>query len=239
MDNMELGSKKFMILLLVICVAFLVIIIKAFEFLPENKSVKVINENGINLPADETDTNQENTDENSLKTSSNMPIKINYSDEAPEIDDGAGAGVNRGGNVINSNLQTPKTESIPEGLEEIKEVDKTSSAIQVDTFETVMAKAYQLKQSKQYVQAIEEFNKVQNISKNPEEVAKSYEEIATIYAIVKRYGTALSFAQKAYNTYPSTSREMLLARLYYKTGDIDKSTKRINNVLQRDFASDR
>ena len=56
---------------------------------------------------------------------------------------------------------------------------------------------------------------------------------------MKRYGTALSYAQKAYNTYPTSSREMLLARLYYKTGDLDKATKRMNNVLQRDFASDR
>ena len=38
---------------------------------------------------------------------------------------------------------------------------------------------------------------------------------------------------------PTTSREILLARIYYKTGDIVKATQRINNVLQRDFAADR
>jgi hypothetical protein len=63
--------------------------------------------------------------------------------------------------------------------------------------------------------------------------------MADVYGIVKRYGTALSYAQRAYNAAPTTSREMLIARLYYKTGEIDKATKRVNNILQRDFSNDR
>ena len=58
-------------------------------------------------------------------------------------------------------------------------------------------------------------------------------------AIVKKYGSAMSYAQKAYNLSPSTNRELLLARLYYKTGDVDKATKRVNNILQRDFSIDK
>ena len=50
------------------------------------------------------------------------------------------------------------------------------------------------------------------------------------------YGSALSAAQRAYNLAPSSHREVLLARLYYKTGDIDKATSRVNNVLRRDFS---
>ena len=95
------------------------------------------------------------------------------------------------------------------------------------------------KSEKQYVKALEELQKIPSITKDVNLIAKSYEETASIYAIVKRYGTALSYAQRAYNMSPSSSREMLLARLYYKTGDIDKATKRINNVLQRDFSDDR
>ena len=99
--------------------------------------------------------------------------------------------------------------------------------------------AEKLKKDKQYVKAIEEYQKISTVTNDTNTVAKSYEEIATIYAIVKRYGTALSYAQKAYNMSPSSSREMLLARLYYKTGDMDKARRRVNNILQRDFSADR
>ena len=105
--------------------------------------------------------------------------------------------------------------------------------------EKVFATAYKLRSEKQFVKALEEYKKIPELTSDSNLVARSYEETATIYAIVKRYGTALSYAQKAYNMSPSSSREMLLARIYYKTGEIDKATTRINNVLKRDFAADR
>ena len=59
--------------------------------------------------------------------------------------------------------------------------------------------------------------------------------MAIVYAISKRYGSAISAAQRAYNIAPTSNREMLLARLYYKTGDTERATAKANNVLRRDF----
>lgn len=91
-----------------------------------------------------------------------------------------------------------------------------------------------------FSRAIEEYKNL--ISETDENTIKAqcFEEIARIYAIQKRYGSALSAAQRAYNLSPSTTGEVLLARLYYKTGDVEKATKRINNILRREFlANDR
>lgn len=72
-----------------------------------------------------------------------------------------------------------------------------------------------------------------------DEKADLYEAASTSYGMAKRYGTALAYAQKAYNMSPSTNREVLLARLYYKTGDYSKANDRMNNVMRRDFIADR
>ena len=152
--------------------------------------------------------------------------------------------------------ETPKEEKVAEPLENITDLPSDavetnsdgSGAVQAEkkvelTPEEKAEKAFltaqKYKRDRQFVKALQEYQKIPAITNDTSMVARSYEEIATIYAIVKKYGTALSYAQKAYNMSPSSSREMLLARLYYKTGDIDKATRRINNVLQRDFSSDR
>ena len=84
-----------------------------------------------------------------------------------------------------------------------------------------------------------EYLKVPSLTDDKSSIATSYEGIASIYAARHKYGSALSYATRAYNMSPSSSRELLLARLYYKTGDMEKATRRINNILHRDFSDDR
>ena len=72
-----------------------------------------------------------------------------------------------------------------------------------------------------------------------EDIAESYYEQAINYAKARRYGTALAYAQKSYNMNPTTEGEVLLARLYYKTGDYNKANDRMNNILKRDFSADK
>ena len=118
------------------------------------------------------------------------------------------------------------------------EENKPTSLTKAQETELMFLDAQKLKDEKQYVKALEEYKSIlgKNIDSNTN--ARCYEEMAGIYSIVKRYGTALSYAQKAYSIAPSSNRELLIARLYYKTGDIDKATKKINNILQRDFSVD-
>ena len=232
----ESNSKKFLIILLLICVVFLVVIIKAFEYIPVSDDDAVISRNNIeniNKPAQNSEdtASDESTEENAEKKS----LDVNLT---PDI-------------VEKTKTETAKEDKVVEPLENITDLpSETVSANSSDVTKPVeltpeekaekaFIKAQKYRKDRQFVKALEEYQQIPTITNDTVTVAHSYEEIATIYAIVKRYGTALSYAQKAYNMSPSSSREMLLARLYYKTGDIDKATRRINNVLQRDFSSDR
>lgn len=128
-------------------------------------------------------------------------------------------------------------ENLPEEVSEAN--GESEQHVEEVTPESLMDKASALRRDRDYVKAIEMYKKAAELSGDSAIQAKCYEEMAMLYGMVKRYGTALAYAQKAYNLFPSTSRELLLARLYYKTGDIDKATRRVNNILQRDFTVDR
>ena len=128
-------------------------------------------------------------------------------------------------------------ENLPEEVSEAN--GESEQHVEEVTPESLMDKASALRRDRDYVKAIEMYKKAAELSGDSAIQAKCYEEMAMLYGMVKRYGTALAYAQKAYNLSPSTSRELLLARLYYKTGDIDKATRRVNNILQRDFTVDR
>ena len=230
----ESNSKKFLIMLLLICVVFLVVIIKAFEYIPVTDNDALItrsNVENINKPAQNSDEEQnENTDNTEKKA-----LDINLTPDFVEKPKSENLKENKDIEPLENISDLPKDEVEENSSNEIKTVELTPE----EKAEKVFITAQKYRKDRQFVKALEEYQKIPTITNDTATVARSYEEIATIYAIVKRYGTALSFAQKAYNMSPSSSREMLLARLYYKTGDIDKATRRINNVLQRDFSSDR
>ena len=233
------NSKKFLILLVVICVVFFIVVAKAFEYLPDseaNKSmVKHADIDEINRPRKQV---QENTEEQLEQNSKEegLNVTLNVRDEAPELDEPV------------TKIETPQ--KMPEPTEALEPISDSGEPVAIEQnsqttltpeeqTELSFASAKKYKEQKQYVKALEEYKKILASSTDTNTRARCYEEIANVYAIVKRYGSALSYAQKAYNLAPSSSREVLLARLYYKTGDIDKATTRINNVLQRDFSSDR
>ena len=233
--NISSNSKKFLILLLVICLVFFVAVIKAFEYLPtsDKEVLKRASIDEINKPAQETSDkeNEVQKDEDNVGEETKSDAKT----------------------ILVDDSKPAEAKSVEEGIEPLENIDSEDNSVASKSEETskpveltpqekadkIFATAQKFRDDKQYVKALEEYQKIPSVTSNTKTIARSYEEIATIYAIVKRYGTALAYAQKAYNTSPSSSREMLLARLYYKTGDIEKATRRVNNVLQRDFSADR
>lgn len=231
----EQNSKKFLVMLLLICVIFFVIIIKAFEYIPVADDDAIASRNNVeklNKPAENSDEQTDNIEEKNEKKTLNINLTPDFVEKADKKADANSE--QKPVEQLESISELP-SEAVSSNAQEEKVVELTPEEKAEKAFYT----AQKYKQEKQYVKALEEYQKIPTITSDNQTVARSYEEIATIYAIVKRYGTALSFAQKAYNLSPSSSREMLLARLYYKTGDIDKATRRINNVLQRDFSSDK
>ena len=124
--------------------------------------------------------------------------------------------------------------------ETIDERESESRAIQENAREPIeKVRSIKSGTSGDYLRAAADYIAEAELTQDSNSKAQNYAEAAKAYASLKRYGTALSYAQKAYNLYPTTEREVLLARLYYKTGEYDKANIRMNNVMKRDFSLDR
>lgn len=216
MDKFDVRSAKMLSIIGVILIGFVIAIANAYKYLPSETSEIPDVDTEISQPVNNSEDNYNNETE-----------------EEEEEDRPA-----------EENTRETKSYSEPEtvsynNLTPLDNVDNDNySADSEKTYESIIANAKQFKEEKQLVKAISEYQQAVNLAENSKQKAECYEEIATIYAISKKYGTALSFAQKAYNLSPSTPREILLARLYFKTGSTDKASDRINNVLRRDFNQD-
>lgn len=221
MNNFELKSTKFLLIIAGICTLFAVVVMHAYQYLPQEPTKYYSQENTVQKSSPETPEN-------------NIPEQdfINSSQEK---------------NIELEQLEREREKAYLRRLEQEREIERNKNKEKIrEQFnneesysqDDLIKKAERLKNKSNYSEAIKYYQEASNTA-NEKEKAFCYEQIATIHAIQKHYGTALSFAQKAYNTYPNTQREILLARLYYKTGNIDKATNRINNILKRDFEQDR
>ena len=137
---------------------------------------------------------------------------------------------------INQEEVVEESSSEPEIIDDIPQQNISEEPEAENDYQKFFNLAQEKMSNKDYFRAIENYEKALNLTSDIQEKAVCNENIAVAYATLRRYGTALSYAQKAYNSVPTSNREVLLARLYYKTGNIDKATNRINNVLQRDFS---
>jgi tetratricopeptide (TPR) repeat protein len=214
MEKFDMKSARLVSILIFICLIFTIVVWHAYKYLPSEDMQAKNQENEVVLPTEENNSQSEEketeVDENS---SENVKADLNKD----KVD------------------QPDEAKQEAKALEPLEPIDGNDSVQEVETPESVMQLAIQHKNEKQYTKAIMEFKKAASMYDKNDQRATCYAEISDIYAISKRYGTALSYAQQAYNMSPSTNRELMLARLYYKTGDIDKATRRVNNILQRDF----
>lgn len=232
-NNLDINSKKFLIILVVMMLAFVLLIIKAFDIMGkanEDPLRPQVNMSEVGeLGGDNQTTDGQQNENNTANTNTDVEHHVSFVEEEQQKE--------------SQPAETTNNQTITEPLAPINENNnveesKPISLTKAQETELMFLDAQKLKDEKQYVKALEEYKSIleKNIDSNTN--ARCYEEMAGIYSIVKRYGTALSYAQKAYSIAPSSNRELLIARLYYKTGDIDKATKKINNILQRDFSVD-
>lgn len=230
MNNFDLSSKKYTIILFVIMIAFALMIIKAFDYLPEES-------NDVNSP----DMNQAlNLQNRQFKQKIQEKQSVDEEEETETVKKELNIDLQSSIDIpeeIDKPAQLP-SENI-ENIAKIEPLEEPSPKISTEQqLELRFFAAQKYCEEKQYVKALEEYKQIAESESSVHVQARCYEEMANIYGIVKRYGTALSYAQRAYNMEPTTNREMLLSRLYYKTGDLDKATKRMNNVLKREFSED-
>lgn len=226
MNKFDIQSAKFVSIIIGICFIFIMVIWNAFNYLPPKEDNNMATNQEINLPTDE---------EEKANTQNDEEVQNDEDDESVEVKADT--------QIRNFDSQKKAKEVELEPLEPV--YDNTSdrnvpsnSDIQnnENPLDTALNNAKNYSKEHKYASAISEYQKAISLTNDNSVKAQCYENIAKIYATSKCYGSALSAAQKAFNTEPSTSREVLLARLYYKTGDVDKATNRINNVLKRDFS---
>ena len=231
-NNLDINSKKFLIILVVMMLAFVLLIIKAFDIMGkanEDPLRPQVNMSEVGELGDVNQATDGQQNENNTAMNTDVEHHVSFVEEEQQKE-------SQPANTTNNQTITEPLAPINENNN--VEESKPTSLTKAQETELMFLDAQKLKDEKQYVKALEEYKSIleKNIDSNTN--ARCYEEMAGIYSIVKRYGTALSYAQKAYSIAPSSNRELLIARLYYKTGDIDKATKKINNILQRDFSVD-
>ena len=229
---MDSSSKKYILLLTLICIVFAIFTFKAFDYLPDKSvdSSTNINVKPKKIVSINTKENTSDDDENKEKIDEND----NQQDKSGHIDFT---------NKDNTNsIQAKQLEEIstPKGVEEelvASETNKVSSNSLSPDEQAIkfITNGRNYKLNSENDKAILEFEKAIDITDNKELLAMGYENLAEIYAGQRRFGKALTYADKAYTYSPSTNREMLIARIYYISGDRDNATNRLNALLKRGF----
>ena len=236
-NNFDFNSKKYMILLVIVCSLFAILIIKAFDYLPdknvyisENEKNQLIGSNlSQNIKADENSA--DNNSENKDKAAPAQKSGVLYKNEA---------------------LSEFTADEKPDDKIQFEEIDAPKSVIQEET----PAKAQNnlsgeltpdesalksIISAKKYVSAgdntnaLAEYMKAIELTKDPDILAESYDGLAELYAKNKKFGTSLTFATKAYKAAPTAQREFQIAKLYYAAGKTEEAVTRLNNLLKRNI----
>ena len=238
MNKFNLESAKFVSIIIGICLIFVMVVWHAFGYLPNKSS-------NNQLPQEEVVASEEqNLEEESERaeqieelSEDDEAYKERIAAEEARLQEEA-----RAREIQHQRAREAEEVRNVEPLESIsddeinnQETIKADNKFEEQDLSAMLNKAQEYVGGEKYALAISECQKALNIAPSAEEKALCLEKMAEIYAIQKRYGSAMSAAQKAFNAAPNTRREVLLARLYYKTGDVNRANARMSNVLKRDF----
>lgn len=210
MENFDLNKMKSIGILLLICMVFALVVGNAYNYLPENNPKTNINQEQIADDSAQDSEEKENSNEQEVSQSKS---ENEISSDNVKV------------NVKPEPLEVISDEELS-AKQEIKQESKPELTIDV---------ANKYFADKDYTKALETYKNIVEGTDNSVLKAECYEKIATIYGIMKKYGTAIAFAQKGYKLSPSASREFLLARLYYKVGEENRAQAYINNIFKRSF----
>lgn len=229
-NNYDFNSKKYFVLLAIVLIIFIIFIVKAFDYLPEQISndgnVKETIVNNINSPAQIKTSNELRKDESDTFDNNDEKHKHGHFDFMPKEDD----------EVEIEDFPAPKgTNEEKIQTEENNDTKTSSNMSSEERALKCIINAQKYKANSDYSNALNEYQKVEDLTDNRELRAMSYEGIAELYAQNRKFGTALAFANKAQNISPTTAREMLIARIYYLSGNTDVAVTRLNSLLKQGF----
>ena len=219
MNKFNIESARLLSIIFVICFIFIMVIWKAFDFLPQNETSNNTKIQTI-IPKDNRIPSASNEDEILENNINNEEV---LQDEDNSQEDEFSADYSEG------NDAQPMRE-LEEG-EALSKITENSDQNVQDLLNSAKTK----KQEGNFSESIFEYKKVITLTNDTEIKALCYEELAIIDAKQQNYDSALISAQTAYNTSPNTNREVLIARLYYKKGDVNRASARMNSILKKEF----
>jgi len=243
MNTGNFNSKKYMIILVSVCVILMILTIKAFDYMESPITDNITDNNNVNKSS-VYDINDSRL--NLYNSMQNKEVKSGLSDNKDDEEFANNDEQHKTGHFDFMPKSSYRNDNdnfeeipAPEGADEDvissdnenndKKLSKDEQALKYIT----NAKGY--KNSNDISNALAEYQLAADIADDKEIKAMSYEAIAEIYASQRRFGTALAFASKANNIAPSTSREMLIARINYKAGKTQSAINTTNNVMKKGF----
>ena len=235
----DFNSKKYMFLLILICLIFAILVIKAFDYLPKQQVVMVEQANQNNVEAATTINNSAKTTEDENKNVETTQVKPKKNQKSGVLYRRQNSMHEEGSVSVSENTSFEEIDAPPGAIEEDlpnSNNGKTAAENRLSN-EDLALKA--IINARKYFsagrtsEALEEYQKVAELTNDNELLAESYDGISELYAKNKRFSTALSFAGKAYKSSPSLAREFFIAKIYYMAGQTDTAITRLNNMLKR------
>jgi len=229
--DVNFNTKKYIILMFIICLVFFVIVIKAFEYIPVADKELISEQSrieNINKTSQEQNTEADVVEEEK-SSDKQKHVHIDFMKQQKETEEPI------------AEIQAPEGVDYEPSVQEKTNISNEEKQPELTSEQKALETLHRAKNhfnNGEYATSLKEYHSAVQLTKDDEIIASGYEGISKVYAANRKYGTALAFATKAYSISPSISREILLAKLYYKTGDIEKATKRVNNILHKDFSND-
>ncbi len=211
MKKYNLESAKFLIIISAMCLIFIWVIWQAFSYLPKNESEKVYLDDDVTTISFNSIADKDITEQ-----------KMEELEETDKIEKAEDVSLKE------------VTEKKEYKYELITDNDLKEN-INIDESKNFIRDAKIAKAELKLDEAIQAYENAVLATKNNETKAECYEQLAILYAKKEKYELALNLAQKSYNLDQNLEREVLIAKLYYKTGDTNRGLVRMNNILKREF----
>ena len=222
-NNFDFESKKYIILLVIVCLLFVILIIKAFEYLPDNEisevrlpqEEEVVKEN----TAEFQDNTQEQEEQTEKKNNEDNKSGILYKSNDYEIN-----------SMFEGEIDVPKSPLDDDIVQLSDDSQNKLSPAEIALKSIINGRKYTAVND--YTNALNEYKKAIKVTNDKDILAEVYDGIAQVYVLNNNYKTALSFAQKANELSSSSQREFMIAKIYYASGQTNDAINRINKILK-------
>lgn len=224
MNNFDQKTARFIIIICTILLIFVLVVNHAYKYLPQNDTIPKIHS------VEDINSQRDFEEENTSETIEKSPTEENSNLKNTPKNDSIEFATHKEREMLEL-IEQKKAELERIPTPEENKILETSSS----SFKSTFDKAKKAFSQKEYNTAIELYKSAITLTSEKNLLALCYDDLAKIYAHQKKFGSAISFAQKAYNSDQTSEREFFLARLNYKVGNTQRADELIKRSLQRDF----